>query len=266
MIGITIGVGEKYKFYAGKAAEAFTKYTGMPVLIMDDTHIDKYAEEMSKQVIRHSQERAAYLKYNIFDAFPEENSFVYFDCDWMCLSKWDPLEFDNQKEFICVRDRIHYTEVIGQAKNLGMNPEDYFNSGFFIVNRENHKHIFDECREKHSTMHNRKWADQCVFNKVLFDRKFPIRFLSKRYNWSDYNEYSKHMNIIATHSADNYHVYNGTSELVLELLPEWEWDEERMARDVEHMAPGWFADGMSKHVGYWCFTKDGRKHDTPAWV
>jgi len=264
MIGITIGVGEKYKFYAEKAAEAFSENTGMPVVIIGDDYLDKYAEEMSKQVIYHSQERAAYLKYNIFDAFPEENSFVYFDCDWTCVSKWDPLEFDNQKEFICVRDRIHYGEVRRQAKVLGMEPDNYFNSGFFIVNRENHKDIFDECRTRHSFI-NRKWADQCVFNQVLSERKFPMRFLSKRYNWADYRDESKHMNIIATHDVSNYNVYNGTSELPHIPLPEWEWDEERMAKDVEHMPKGWYADGMSEHVGYWCYTKDGQRHETPAW-
>jgi hypothetical protein len=185
----------------------------------------------------------------VFDISTVE-SYVYFDADWHCIADWNPLELDENPNFCCVRDRIWSEDVQRQAERLGLEKSDYFNAGFYVVNRKYHKHLMDYASEIYTDV-PKQWGEQCVINKATHDLKIPKQFMSKRYNWMDYGGIDKYMNIIGLHSSYNYPIYEGREQLI--HIPKIEWDECAMGLE------NGMADGSTFESRYWCITKEGIK-------
>jgi lipopolysaccharide biosynthesis glycosyltransferase len=250
MIGVTIGIGDKYKLYAEKAAEAFKKNTGLDVFILDEKHLDFYLPEIESKGIEYLNEKTWYLKFKIFDILPTVDSYVYFDCDWHNIAEWHPLQFEGSPYFWCVRDRIWNEAVREQAKKLGLQESEYFNAGFYIVNRKYHKGLMDYCCDIYTDV-PKQWGEQCVINKGIDELKIPKQYLSKRYNWMDYEGIDKYMNIIGLHGSFNYAVYEGNDKIFNKPVIKWDG----LAMQLENG----LSDGSTFEHRYWCITEDGIK-------
>lgn len=212
MIGVTIGIGDKYLEYAYRAALAFKAHTGLDSYIITDNEFNQYLSEIESQDIKWFNEKTWYLKFKIFDLLPEVSNYVYFDSDWNCINEWNPLEYADKSEFICVKDRVWNADVMAQAKKLGIPEKEYFNGGFYIVNRQNHYELMQHCCKIYKEV-PKQWGEQCVINKAVYELGIKKHYLSKRFNWMDFEQGEKYPGVIAVHGSINYEVYNLTKRL-----------------------------------------------------
>lgn len=206
MIGVTIGIGSKYLNYAETAAKAFNTHTGLDTFIITEEHLKAYLPEIESQGIEWLNEKTWYLKFKVFDILPDIENYVYFDSDWHCINDWNPVEFADSPMFTCVKDRVWNPDVMKHAKRLGIPEKEYFNAGFYIVNRKKHYRLMQYCCEIYKDV-PKQWGEQCVINKAVHVLRIEKHYLSKRYNWMDFEPDERYTGIIAVHGSINYPIY-----------------------------------------------------------
>ena len=126
-IAVTIGVGEKYQLLARLAAESCQRQTGLETVILGEE--DMLAEQFT---------RSHFLKFSLFDRFPDVENILFFDADTLFLRRFDPWVFEACESVVAVRDHENADWIKADAKRAGIAASEYFNSGFFIVNRTHH--------------------------------------------------------------------------------------------------------------------------------
>jgi lipopolysaccharide biosynthesis glycosyltransferase len=214
VIGVTIGIGERHKAYAEKSIEAFERFTGIEARMIDDEMFSRYDfTHMSE----HHNERTWIMKLYMFELFPDVENFIYFDCDWLATCHMDLKNYLNKKEFHCVRDRIYKDDVKQAAENIGKSGQEYFNAGFYIINRAHHKHVLEYAREIYMDS-AKQWGDQCVTNRAVNDLAIPVLYLGREYNFMDYDPNSwagQSLSINAIHTSFTYEVYDKNERLFL---------------------------------------------------
>jgi hypothetical protein len=199
MIGVTIAIGPKYRFFAEQAAKRVEKYLGIETMILGDGCAGMAANICPADV----KELSCVLKFYVFEATAKDKVF-YFDADWgmrrpPSKEELAMLESDN---FLCVKDRIHCDSVKECEKRVGIEPGTYFNAGFFVANRRRHYEVFRWCQDNYENVAKCYW-DQCVFNHALPKLAKPITYLP--HEWNDMDGITQ--NPIARHVAENYDLY-----------------------------------------------------------
>ena len=171
MLGVTLGVGEKYLRLAHFAAERLRRFTGLNSIILDESHF------RSRPL-----EHIHLLKLHAFDLVESEN-ILYYDADLIFVDHWRPQQFAGTRELICVRD-IAFADWIQQDSTLHhIPPFEYFNSGFFIANRLHHEQLFRVAQDLAPFSRSRCFVDQTCLNWARSLLNVPVKFLSKRFNW-----------------------------------------------------------------------------------
>ena len=171
-IAVTIACGEAYEFMAKIGSEACRKHTGL------ETHILG-----TDAMRRHGLDTPGYLKFRLFDEFPDAETILFFDADAIFLKAFDPAEYEGRKEWICVRDHWDRSWIIEDSARIGISPREYFNSGFSIANRTHHAAL---CREAEgmsagkpvTTLYEQPWL-----NAARARLKVPLQFLPKENNF-----------------------------------------------------------------------------------
>lgn len=171
MIAVTIGVGRKWKILAELAAKSCRENTGLETYILDED-----------AMVRYGFSTPHHLKYKLFHEFPDADSILYFDADVVFLQSFPAHAFLGRKEFVCVRDRYESSESVNhEARMLGLRPEEYFNSGFFIVHRAVHE-IFLEKAQWLTGRRPSRFKDQSYLNGARHMLGSPILYLPRKYN------------------------------------------------------------------------------------
>ncbi len=124
MLGVTIGVG-KWRRAAELTAQAAHTNTGLETRVLGDA---EWA------TVREQYEHPSYLRLHLFD-FVEDDDVLYFDADAIHLRPWNPREFAGRPELIAAVDRC----VGEEARKFGLEPNEYFNAGVMILNRQRHE-------------------------------------------------------------------------------------------------------------------------------
>ncbi len=200
MIAVTIGVGERYELLAKLAAESCRRRTGLETRILD-------AEAVRRYGVAHPH----HLKFKMFDAFPDAETILYFDADTIFLKPHNFREFENLPELVCVGDLADKGWVIQDARRVGIPPTEYFNSGFFILNRTHHRQMLAKAEALLATLKS-PFKDQTQLNAARVQLSNPARRLPKEFNWLDFHHLVKpaqtknivigHMHGIASRPAE----------------------------------------------------------------
>lgn len=171
MVAVTIGVGAKWRKIAELAAESVRERTGLETRIMGDEAMTRYRLGT-----------AHFLKFRLFEEFPDADDILYFDADTIFLQQWDPRVFAGHDELICVRDRDDDETVRKECKLIELPANMYFNSGFFIVNREHHARMLHKA-EHDVPEYQTVFFDQTYLNRARRVLGIPALFLPKEYNY-----------------------------------------------------------------------------------
>ena len=207
MIGVTIGIGEKHYRYAQHAAMHFERNSGLKAHILTDDH---YKEVRGHPVFRctdDEKERICFLKFFLYDFFPEEKGIVYFDCDWQMLRKF---EFNLHWRLLVVRDR---TEHLLRDKEVKASDHfNYFNAGFMVSNVD-HRPLFERCKQD-TPLIPRAYQDQCVWNNLVEKMGIEVKYLHRIFNTMDIGRGLYSTETVAIHRGDyNYPFYEGQTTL-----------------------------------------------------
>jgi hypothetical protein len=74
MLGVTIGIGEKWPFASENAARQVRKMTGLHIAIITQSI--------------YTMDHPGWLKLKIPELFPNYDSFFYFDSDILLMREW----------------------------------------------------------------------------------------------------------------------------------------------------------------------------------
>ena len=170
MIAVTIGTGPKYSLLARLSAATCIRHTGLPVHILGDD-----AQE------RHRVRRPHHLKFRLFQEFPEAENILYVDADTIFLRAFDVQALSDLPGLVCVRDVWERDWIREDAKLIGIPPKEYFNSGFFIVNRTHHQRMLETAENLLGRIVSR-FNDQTVLNAARAQLGIPLHLLDKAYN------------------------------------------------------------------------------------
>ena len=170
MIAVTIGVGATFGHLAELSAESCREQTGLPTFIMDDD-----AQR------RHGVAEPHHLKFRLFEEFPDAETILYFDADTIFFRHFDAMVWRDRAEFIGTRDLWDKPWIIEDARRLGIAPEEYFNSGFFIVNRAHHATLLTLAESLIGQMPT-GFHDQTFLNAARARLGVPALYLSSEVN------------------------------------------------------------------------------------
>lgn len=112
MIGVTIGIGERYLAMASRAAASVRKHARIPTAILSHglERIPKYHKDFGAQ--------ASSLRLHRFEWF--DGDVFYCDADTMMLKPWDLGQFEGRTELVAVRDLVG--TVRNDAARVSMPP------------------------------------------------------------------------------------------------------------------------------------------------
>jgi len=179
MIAVTIGVGEKYELLATLAADSCRQRTGLEVHILGP-----------EAALRHGVQHPHHLKFRMFEEFPEVENILYFDADTIFLKQFDPRAYANLPELVCVGDLWDRGWVIQDARRVGIPPKEYFNSGFFILNRTHHRKLLERAEALLKTLKS-PFKDQTQLNAARVQLGIAAHWLPKEFNWLDFHHLMK---------------------------------------------------------------------------
>jgi lipopolysaccharide biosynthesis glycosyltransferase len=263
MRAVTSGLFDDYQSLAQEAARRFQKHTGLPVVLLDHRDLMKIKDHpLIKHAGENKREQALLLKIFLFDLIPDDD-FIWFDADYACIAPWDPLK-DYDGSFTAIRDRTAYLLKLNDIKSSSI--INYFNSGFFIANRQNHASLFRFCQEEWQNIEWR-WHDQCLLNFIFERTGTPVRYLDRRHNCMNYGPVFERSNVLAVHCSSNYehyrkgvHIHPGTTHIwdsaaMKELAGFYNCEYENDWRSLFLMYDGttsegelWFADQNKKII------------------
>lgn len=171
MIAVTIGVGAKYGFMAELAADACRRRTKLETHILDDEAMRRWNTPFPHC-----------LKFKLFAEFPDAETILYFDADAVFMRDFAAETFAGIQEFVCVREKDQ--EWLAEEMRLfGVPPEEYFNSGFFIINRTHHEEWLRLSEELFEEFTGRAF-EQTPMNAARYRMGMPTRFLGLDYNYT----------------------------------------------------------------------------------
>lgn len=185
-VAVTIGTGP-FAQLAELAAKEVSAQTGLETVILGQKHLQDSGLESP-----------LFLKFRIFDLLKAEN-VLYFDADMVCLGQWDPSRCFGDRSIVAVRDRM-LDFVLDEAARWGCPPEEYFNGGMFIANREHHAKwlkLAESIRFQHPT----GLLDQSPLNAARAALGIPLKLLDRRFNWVGFgaSSLSHEMPVVMAH-------------------------------------------------------------------
>jgi lipopolysaccharide biosynthesis glycosyltransferase len=201
-IGVTLGVGEPYKTCAEYACKEVEKNLNLETRLITDEHLDLSLG--SSQL-----EKAWSLKFRIFDIYPDLEHVMFFDCDWRPLKFFNIEEFcPNRNKAYFVADRSDYWFIQNLEQQYSFNPGTYVNSGWFVVNKSMHKHLFEKCRTEYYNYPKSFYGEQDMFNHIFHNE---IVLADKRLNVQDVHR-MPFDEIIGLHNREENHKFYGINE------------------------------------------------------
>lgn len=195
-IAVTIASGEKFSHLAKYGATTCANHTKLPVFVLGEEEVFAYGERA-----------AVYLKYKLFELFPDAENILYFDGDVLFLQKFDVASFFDREEFVCVADR-RTPAIDEEAEFGGLHPSEYFNAGLFIANRTHHMRMF-EMADLFPRRCEKYFYDQTAFNSARSHSGVPLCFLPKEYNFIRFQDGISSDGVVVAH-------FNGISQSPLE--------------------------------------------------
>jgi lipopolysaccharide biosynthesis glycosyltransferase len=184
MIGVTIGVGERFEGLARLAAASVEKHTGL-----------------STRVLTEAQDDPCFLKLKMFDLVDEDDIF-YFDADTRMLRPWCVTDCAGQEEFLAVADLPSFFVKL-ECHQCGLPDEGYFNTGMMILNRRHHQRVMAEAEAIFQAEPFRTfYHEQTYINLACHRLGAGVRLLPEAYNYIGYGTIrGAPADVVLAHSA-----------------------------------------------------------------
>ena len=207
MVGVTIGVFPEYEALAKFSANCFQQMTGLRTVVLD-TKLYQSSE------LPHP----AALKMKVFD-FVSDDQIVYFDADWICINRWNPIKLAEESRLACCSDffsrvdfprqylqkgaaqfescptaadwpyadldvRTEYEKEIRQFSGLTLPCEQWINTGFWIASREAHEPWLQLSLGYYRSEvgHHPEYFEQPAMNKALEALHLDVHYMKRKYN------------------------------------------------------------------------------------
>jgi len=168
MLAVTIGIGEEWAALAKVSAERMSALTGLDHVIIQQDDYDCV--------------HPSWLKCHVHRMFPDEDSFLVFDADILCIRPWDPQKLFDQmrRPFMAVPEPSANEYLMEECRDwqLGF-PDVYVNGGLLIFGRE-HGFVWDRVWSMHP--HGGRWLEQTALNRALADEVVEICRLPRHFN------------------------------------------------------------------------------------
>ena len=138
LIGVTLGL-MAYRKRAEIAARQFVWATGLSAAIIGDEDIPRLTELIVRYcpLSMSSADFPFAAKLFLFDLLDCER-LVYFDADLLYVNRWDPTKLDPNALHVVRGQWLWHPAVRADCDRWGLPFGHYFNSGFFVLNRELH--------------------------------------------------------------------------------------------------------------------------------
>lgn len=149
------------------AAERMSKMTGLECKI-----INSHSGEVS---------HPSWLKCFVNQNFPNEESFLVFDADIICMREWDPKGlFESLGRPFCAALDVNSKHVYRECQELQIGfPDVYVNGGLTIFGKE-HAGVWSRVWGKHPKYG--KWLEQGALNVALLEENGEVCRLPRRFN------------------------------------------------------------------------------------
>jgi len=221
MIGITIASGMRdslfsrrpipYQFYADRAIENAKNNLGLEkVIVLSQEHLSMInvsdVEQFSFR--KGSDPKIFFLKFFVFRLFPEIDRYVYFDIDWNCMTRPKNLDIFDSDKLVVVRDSPYFDFIINASKVIDIDPYNYFNAGFYVVNRKAHANLFEKCITHYKSA-PKVFSEQCVMNYFAHHQNYPIQYANHMWNLLEYKGFITKLKCIGFHSPYTYDIFEG---------------------------------------------------------
>ena len=176
MIGVTL-ITPSYAEIGLEAVKRFKRHTGLDVVILwRDDGPDAFAAKLD-------------IPLTIKD-----QTVVFFDSDWWMIRDCDFSEFQSRHEFFAVHDLgIHdpLAFCTPDSKTLNIDPDLYFNSGFWIANfrYQSHRSAFAKARQAFQDHKNGvikgiyDFGEQSILNAGIQRAECDLVMLDSTYNF-----------------------------------------------------------------------------------
>lgn len=169
MIGITIGIGEGWAQLAESSARAMENMTGIRCEVIRAAHGFGVCHP-------------SWLKCHLHRLYPNEDSFLVFDADLLCLGPWEPdvLFAAMGRAFMAVPEPNANPDLIEECRKWGLGfPDTYINCGLMIYGQE-HGFVMDRAWTHHP--HGGTWLEQTAINHALATEAVEMCRLPRIFN------------------------------------------------------------------------------------
>lgn len=172
MIGVTIGVGRKFRELAREAAEAAKKHYKLDhVVILGDRQLSHCPPAHR---FPDFPKRVFWLKFMVPVILSGIDRWMYLDADYF-------VQHDPPRD---VLDQLHHDPRLIAVEDWWPThpyPWRYYNAGWYVANRANHEALFSWCRENYFKIPE-VFGDQCVWNAGISACGVDVLELPRLYN------------------------------------------------------------------------------------
>jgi len=199
---MALGIGDEFTHAINAQMRFSSAFQGRKVTyhIIADFAEDKSNEGSELQQIW-------YQKLCILDKmdFSNEDWVILHDADFHLVESmpiFEDLEERDARNMYVVKDRNDKAVVIDSCNELDINPDLYFNSGFYICNYQLLKEILKEAKKVyHAGM---RWGDQDALNYVVqkgeVAEKVNVCYLPANHNYLDFQAGDNIKNFYGIHN------------------------------------------------------------------
>jgi hypothetical protein len=174
MIGVTIGIGEGWDEVAREARRRMELMTGLKCQVLGEEFVDLVNVLFHQKAVHPS-----WLKCFVASMFPEEQEFLVFDADVICVRPWDPNALFKMmgRRFCAVAEENRVTVLVECANFRLPFPDWYVNGGLLMFGQE-HAPVWDAVWARHPQYGS--WLEQTALNEAL--RSEEVVRLPRIYN------------------------------------------------------------------------------------
>ena len=187
MLGVTIGIGSKWKECAERAAFLMRLNTGLECYVVSALPRDWEINEPH------------WFKLWVQDQFPGQDLMI-FDADIISTQSWNPVKQLGSYDMAWVLDRG--PSVLAECVRRGLDSTKYGNSGMILI--KSGCSILQQSRNYYPDMS--AWFEQTAINlTVQSHHNFQVKTLSNRYNLLIRKHC--HQKAIAGHYKQSYNLH-----------------------------------------------------------
>lgn len=173
MIGVTIGVGVRFRDLARSAADAARRHYHLDhVVILGEPQLHRWCPGQDR--FPDFPKRVFWLKFCVPLILPGVDRWMYLDADYTAQRE-PPAD---------VLDQIHHDPRLIAVEDWWPThpyPWPYRNAGWYVVNRERHDALFTWCRENYWSVPE-TFGEQCVWNAGMSALGVDVLELPREYN------------------------------------------------------------------------------------